>query len=366
MASTVTANPFSTVTNPFISSELSHNATVPHLTEVRTISEVTEVSNAIPLTESINKALRHIEPYFLDEKFKTRFTRMNNNSYPFLVVLLNSLSQGQTVKYHATPARAYSISFSDSEEYEPLPLSPTPFTTPKYASTPNYPTTPKYPEFYSSTSAFKPRFNPSVPPFHRSTPPPVYRGQALSFCDAHHPPDCAGNVSTYCLHDPRYPTLDVEVALKEDLRIAEKYADVSEQSADDLVMQISSSQEVHFDYSYYNPSKYDVTHWIGPEGYLCPSEIYYATPKRARNAKGEWRVIVNGVRYYTQTTRLEICMYPLTPCRMLAPSFKSKCVQKYAYHRLLSYDPCNPYKGLFVDIFRLPSACSCFVPAVKD
>ena len=57
-------------------------------------------------------------------------------------------------------------------------------------------------------------------------------------------------------------------------------------------------------------SPYDATHWIGPEGYLCPSDVKYAMPKRARNVNGEWRVVVNDVHYYTQTARMETCLTP--------------------------------------------------------
>merc|ERR1712209_255191 len=58
------------------------------------------------------------------------------------------------------------------------------------------------------------------------------------------------------------------------------------QSADDLVDGIAKPQEEHFDYSYYTgaskgPSKYDASHWIGPEGYLCPSDVDYAKITRA-------------------------------------------------------------------------------------
>ena len=35
---------------------------------------------------------------------------------------------------------------------------------------------------------------------------------------------------------------------------------------------------------------------------------------------------------------------------------QSQCVQKYVYHRMLSFDPCDSYKGLFIDIYKLPSA----------
>ncbi|XP_037775833.1 neurotrophin 1-like [Penaeus monodon] len=131
---------------------------------------------------------------------------------------------------------------------------------------------------------------------------------------------------------------------------------------------VSKDQEEAFDYSYYTgastgDSPYDATHWGGPEGYICPSEVVYAMPKRAQNADGKWRVIVNDVHYYSQTARLETCLFPESACRALAPCYQSHCTQKSVYHRLLSCDPCDPYKGLFIDIYKMPSACSCHLPA---
>jgi hypothetical protein len=32
---------------------------------------------------------------------------------------------------------------------------------------------------------------------------------------------------------------------------------------------------------------------------------------------------------------------------------------------MLSFDPCDAYKGIFIDTYKLPSACSCHIPAVK-
>jgi hypothetical protein len=36
-----------------------------------------------------------------------------------------------------------------------------------------------------------------------------------------------------------------------------------------------------------------------------------------------------------------------------------------AVHRMLSFNPCDAYKGIFIDTYKLPSACSCHIPAVK-
>jgi len=187
-------------------------------------------------------------------------------------------------------------------------------------------------------------------------------------CDASIAPSCASNSTlSYCLEDEEYPQYEVKAYIHADFAFTKKYADVSTQSADDLVEGVTKEQEEAFDYSYYTgastgDSPYDVTHWTGPEGYICPSEVLYATPKRARNTEGHWRVIVNDVHYYTQTARLETCLYPGAACRGLAPCFGSSCTQKSVYHRLLSWDPCNPYKGLFIDVYKLPSACSCYLP----
>ena len=78
------------------------------------------------------------------------------------------------------------------------------------------------------------------------------------------------------------------------------------------------------DQKFQGRSPYDATHWIGPEGYLCPSDVKYAMPKRARNVNGEWRVVVNDVHYYTQTARMETC---LTPGKLTKTNFtfKSTC-----------------------------------------
>ena len=109
---------------------------------------------------------------------------------------------------------------------------------------------------------------------------------------------------------------------------------------------------------------------IGPEGYLCPSQVDYVKIHRALNVEGFWRVILQHVPHdyayghynYTQTTRLEACLTPDSACRLLAPCYGSKCTQKYIYHRMLSFDPCDPYRGFFIDTYKLPSACSCHIP----
>merc|ERR1711862_342696 len=68
---------------------------------------------------------------------------------------------------------------------------------------------------------------------------------------------------------------------------------------------------------------------------------------RAVNVEGYWRIILQhipeGYGYghynYTQTTRLETCLFPDSACRLLAPCYQSKCTQKFVHHRMLSWTP---------------------------
>jgi len=196
------------------------------------------------------------------------------------------------------------------------------------------------------------------------------------YCDPKAAPKCAeGSDLPYCVEDAEYPAYDIAHKISQDALFLKKYADIADQSADDLVQDITKEQEEGFDYGYYTgaskgDSPYDATHWIGPEGYLCPSDVDYAKITRAVNVEGYWRIILQhipeGYGYghynYTQTTRLETCQYPDSACRLLAPCYQSKCTQKYVYHRMLSVDPCDAYRGFFIDTYKLPSACSCHLP----
>jgi len=207
--------------------------------------------------------------------------------------------------------------------------------------------------------------------------PAPHPAPGYGYCDPKAPPKCAeGSDLPFCVVDKEYPAYDIALKISQDALFLKKYADIADQSADDLVDGIAKPQEESFDYGYYTgaskgPSKYDASHWIGPEGYLCPSDVDYAKITRAVNVEGYWRIILQhipeGYGYghynYTQTTRLETCLFPDSACRLLAPCYQSKCTQKFVYHRMLSLDPCDPYRGFFIDTYKLPSACSCHIPA---
>ena len=63
---------------------------------------------------------------------------------------------------------------------------------------------------------------------------------------------------------------------------------------------------------------------------------------------------------YRQTARIEECANPGYPCPLVAECYDTKCLQKYAYHRFLIYDPHDYYFPFSVDSFKLPSACACY------
>lgn len=222
--------------------------------------------------------------------------------------------------------------------------------------------------------------HPEPAPYGHPEPAPYGHPQPTlppeAYCDPKKPPKCATDSDLpFCFEDPEYPEYEITHKISSDPIFLKKYSDVPDQSADDLVEHITKQQEDSFDYAYYTgastgPSPFDLTHWSGPEGYLCPSQIDYIRIKRAVNVEGLWRVILQhipqdygyGNYNYTQTTRLETCLTPDAACRLLAPCYRSKCTQKYVYHRMVSFDPCDPYRGFFIDTYKLPSACSCHLP----
>lgn len=55
--------------------------------------------------------------------------------------------------------------------------------------------------------------------------------------------------------------------------------------------------------------------------------------------------------------------HPLEPCSYLTENFESSCTQVYNYHRLLSWDNT---RGLHVDIFKVPTCCSCHLNGYKE
>ncbi|XP_037776582.1 uncharacterized protein LOC119573422 [Penaeus monodon] len=94
---------------------------------------------------------------------------------------------------------------------------------------------------------------------------PAY-GRQHAYCDPTVAPACVANSTlSYCLEDTEYPEYEVKAAITADHLFAKKYADVADQSADDLVDMLTKDQEEAFDYSYYTGAPLGTllrcTHW---------------------------------------------------------------------------------------------------------
>ncbi|XP_042873091.1 uncharacterized protein LOC122253821 isoform X2 [Penaeus japonicus] len=199
---------------------------------------------------------------------------------------------------------------------------------------------------------------PARPPQSRppqSRPAPVFGGGDKT---------CLKYTEDICLDSGDYPHEAILSSLIRDPSRADTMmAEVRSQSADELVDGVSSVQEARYDFQHYFGNRRAGTEnhahrdFAQDGGYLCPSEVKYARPKRARNSKGQWKYIVN-VDKYSQTIRMEKCMKPGGACSYVSHHYRATCNQVYNYHRLLSWED---GRGLHMDIFKVPSCCSCHI-----
>lgn len=175
--------------------------------------------------------------------------------------------------------------------------------------------------------------------------------------------DCDFYTENLCLEVSQYPRDEIVQLLNHNRRVgADLVADVLDQSADNLVDGVTAAQENRYTFShYYGNRREDGNHlhrdFAQDGGFLCPSEIKYAKPKRGKTAQGVWKDIVN-VNDYTQTLRMEKCLKPGGTCSYVSHHYKSQCSQVYNYHRLLSWDKT---RGLHMDIYKVPTCCSCHI-----
>ncbi|XP_013778170.1 neurotrophin 1-like [Limulus polyphemus] len=160
----------------------------------------------------------------------------------------------------------------------------------------------------------------------------------------HDAPTCAGD-RTFCLYNHDYPIDEVDAI------IDRFYKDIYE---------MYSTLNTHFspsDFAYFDNHTYSY-HKHGH--FVCPSETTYLRPGWARNWKGHWLAVVNTDKF-PQTVRVEHCKFPHKSCEYLPPCYESTCKQRYSLIQLLCVDPYNYDHKPIVDLFALPTGCSCFV-----
>jgi hypothetical protein len=92
----------------------------------------------------------------------------------------------------------------------------------------------------------------------------------------------------------------------------------------------------------------------------CQTTNLLVKPLRLRNIDRDWLVIVQDTNDIFQREEIAICSHPNVPCRTHNISSRSAyCHQKYSTRKLLAFDPCNPDRGVYVESFKLQSACDC-------
>ncbi|KPI98088.1 hypothetical protein RR46_11209 [Papilio xuthus] len=173
---------------------------------------------------------------------------------------------------------------------------------------------------------------------------------------------CEMFTNNVCLHYDDYPTEAIIQSIRRNKAAGALLADVKD-PGEGAVDGITQAQEAKYTADHYLVSnrRGDTANRdfasAGEAGFMCPSTVKYARPQRARATSGQWKFIVN-TGEHTQTLRLEKCLKPKESCTYLTDNFKSKCVQVYNYHRLLTWDQQN---GLHMDIFKVPTCCSCHI-----
>ncbi|KAI5631938.1 spaetzle domain-containing protein [Phthorimaea operculella] len=201
---------------------------------------------------------------------------------------------------------------------------------------------------------------PTVSPIARRRPAPA-RKLPPSVVDQG---KCELFTNTLCLHSEDYPTELIVQSIRRNKAAAGALLADFKDPGEGALDGVTADQE----------AKYTAEHYLqqsnrrgdtatrdfasaGEAGFMCPSTVKYARPQRARATSGQWKYIVN-TGEHTQTLRLEKCLKPKESCTYLTDNFKSKCVQVYNYHRLLTWDQQN---GLHMDIFKVPTCCSCHI-----
>ncbi|KAJ8732355.1 hypothetical protein PYW08_015085 [Mythimna loreyi] len=177
------------------------------------------------------------------------------------------------------------------------------------------------------------------------------------------PNNCELFTNTLCLHSEDYPTEAIVQSIRRNKAAAAALLADYKDPGEGTIDGVTAAQEAKYNEQHYLVSnrRGDTANRdfasAGEAGFMCPSTVKYARPQRARATSGQWKYIVN-TGEHTQTLRLEKCLKPKESCTYLTDNFKSKCVQVYNYHRLLTWDQQN---GLHMDIFKVPTCCSCHI-----
>ena len=100
----------------------------------------------------------------------------------------------------------------------------------------------------------------------------------------------------------------------------------------------------------------------------CDSELRFIQPHVAQDRLGRWRIIVQTPEF-PQRVAIDVCRKVDDVCKVFTDcGRKSRCVQRYSYHSLISLDQDKRQAGQCptMAVFRLPTSCVCHVEVDKS
>ncbi|XP_046657574.1 uncharacterized protein LOC124350789 isoform X2 [Daphnia pulicaria] len=155
--------------------------------------------------------------------------------------------------------------------------------------------------------------------------------QPVPFCNPKAPPPCIDKKFGFCINDYDYPMDDIQTTIDE-------------------------SESVK---KFINKTITNRRRAIKKKDTGCQTTNLLVKPLRLRNIDRDWLVIVQDTNDIFQREEIAICSHPNVPCRHNISSRSAYCHQKYSTRKLLAFDPCNPVRGVYVESFKLQSACDC-------
>lgn len=100
----------------------------------------------------------------------------------------------------------------------------------------------------------------------------------------------------------------------------------------------------------------------------CESELRFIQPHLAQDRLGRWRIIVQTAEF-PQRVAIDVCRRVDDVCKVFTDcGRKSRCVQRYSYHSLISMDQDKKQAGQCptMAVFRFPTSCVCHVEVDKS
>ncbi|KAK6644735.1 hypothetical protein RUM43_001004 [Polyplax serrata] len=192
--------------------------------------------------------------------------------------------------------------------------------------------------------------------------------------------DCPGHeILGYCESPPRYPMHQISIITKKCSKIMEAMTTqnligqqelniFSERSDWDLDNITNSVDE--FDLEKHNLQRRSSSDGVP----ACESEFSLIEPGYAKEVTtGRWFVVVQHPETTLQRITTDTCKNPGQPCYGLSEmkclrdysnsqtTQSTKCIQRYAYHKLISWDPDSPDLCPRMRPFKFPSACVCHI-----